>query len=708
MTTKIELFERDQIAGVFKGFTEGGLEFHADLVLPYKNSFQNSPMHGQFVLVQLETPDEAVLGRITSFSAEGKLSFGAGEEFNIRAMEEGRPVPEELRENYLRYKVNIRVLGVLRRNGDTALTFVPSIRRLPHVGSPIAFPSGDVLRALSGHNESASAVIGHFALGEYVYNGIEKAADEVWLQTLDPEVLVRFPIDGLVSRRSFVFARAGFGKSNLTKLLFSTLYRETPTVEKRKGSKVPVGTVIFDPDGEYFWPDDKGRPGLCDVPHLEDKAVVFTNRRSTSPFYQSFVAGGVKLDIRQLPPSDVIGIALSPEKQDQQNVRKLRGLGFDAWRRLVDLIHLDHNQTDLDAIGEIIGLEGDRQQQAEALAARANMTAIVKMLHDPGSRLIDHLIYGLRMGKLCVVDISQMRGTQGMILAGIILRTIFDHNQMQFTEAEPETIPTIAVVEEAQSVLDERSSASEPFIAWVKEGRKYDLGAMLITQQPGSISTDILSQGDNWFVFHLLSAADLMVLHKANAHYSEDLLGALLNEPIIGHCVYWSSASGKAYPLSTRILSFEQKYETRDPHYEMPAAPTFAAHLAESGVVAEPAENVGEPEGEGALGSEEDGSISHPEEEDQLAILGEQIATHIRANQRIFQGLQSPEGIAWGTLKAEIIKKLPRDTHNIDDRAYKMVPSIVDMLLGKQGEKWKTMKRNNSQGKPTTYICPIE
>ena len=28
------LFERNQIVGVFKGFTEGGLEFHADLVLP--------------------------------------------------------------------------------------------------------------------------------------------------------------------------------------------------------------------------------------------------------------------------------------------------------------------------------------------------------------------------------------------------------------------------------------------------------------------------------------------------------------------------------------------------------------------------------------------------------------------------------------------------------------------------------------------------
>ena len=57
---------------------------------------------------------------------------------------------------------------------------------------------------------------------------------------------------------------------------------------------MPVGTVIFDPDGEYFWPDDKGRPGLADVPELEDKLVVFTPRRSLSAFYQSFVAGGIR------------------------------------------------------------------------------------------------------------------------------------------------------------------------------------------------------------------------------------------------------------------------------------------------------------------------------------------------------------------------------------------------------------------------------
>ena len=45
-------------------------------------------------------------------------------------------------------------------------------------------------------------------------------------------------------------------------------------------------------------------------------------------------------------------------------------------------------------------------------------------------------------GKLCVIDISQMRGPQGLHLASIILNDIFAHNQDEFTEAEPRTIPT--------------------------------------------------------------------------------------------------------------------------------------------------------------------------------------------------------------------------------------------------------------------------
>jgi len=691
------MFARENQIGVFRGFREGGLEFHADLILPYKNEFQSIPMHGQFVLVQLETPEEAVLGRITSFSSEGKLSSGAGEEFNIRAMQEERPVPEDLREQYLKYRVNIRVLGVLRAGAKGGLTFVASHRRLPHVGSPVAFPSEDVLREVAGHNLEGAG-IGHFALGEYIYAHGTEAIDLLdWMQIKAPEVLIRFPVASLVSRRTFVFARAGFGKSNLTKLLFSKLYEETPTVEKGVGRQVPVGTVIFDPDGEYFWPDDRGRPGLCDVPALRDKLVVFTSRRNTSAFYQSFVAGGIRLDIRRLRPADVIAIGLGPDRQDQQNVRKLRGLGADRWAELVDLIDRNANQTAIEDIERLLDLE-HAQQGAEALAARANMTSIVRMLHDRRSQLMDMLLDALAAGKLCVVDVSQMREGQALILSGLILRRIFDRNQEEFTAAEPRTIPTIAVVEEAQTVLNDRATAAEPYISWVKEGRKYDLGAVLITQQPGSIPKEILSQGDNWFIFHLLSSSDLGNVRSANAHYSEDLLADLLNEPIEGQGVFWSSVGGKPYPVSIRILSFEKMYPVLDPDRSLPAEATFADELrarfeatlrraAEAQDAERQATGESNPEAGEPAAAREYQEPDEAEALDPLAAYEAAAVNALRTDGQMVARLRS-QGIAWGSLKAFLKDHLPESMDDRDEVAYHLVPRAMEEIIGSQEEAW--------------------
>jgi len=646
-------------------------------------------------------------------SSEGRLSSSSGEEFNIRAMRENRQVPEDLREQYLKYKVNIRVLGVLRNNTVGTLTFVPSHRRLPHVGSLVAFPSGEVLREIVGHNVKG-AEIGHFALGEYIYaersDTVEKAD---WMQIKAPEVLVKFPIESLVSRRSFIFARAGFGKSNLNKLLFSKLYETTPTVTKRAGREVPVGTVIFDPDGEYFWPDDKGRPGLCDVPALQDKLVVFTPRRNPSAFYQSFVAGGIKLDIRRLRPADVIGIALSPLRQEQQNVRKLRGLDKGRWERLVNLIDANGNQTDLNDVAEILGLEL-RMQEVEALAARGNMTAIVRMLHDKSSQLMDMLIEALSQGKLCVIDVSQMRGGQALVLSGLILRRIFDRNQAEFTAAEPKTIPTIAVIEEAQSVLNEHATAAEPYIAWVKEGRKYDLGAILVTQQPGSIPIEILSQGDNWFIFHLLSAADLRNVQSANAHFSDDLLSALLNEPIPGHGVLWSSVAGTPYPVSIRALSFEKMFPVRDPDYAMPAAETFARDLRDqfAGTLRETVSanrvrsNGHRISPNGSEGRKDDApQRDHPESEpvDVLAAMEEQAIERLRDNAMLVEGINH-DGIPWGALKAFFISALPPTLDDRDSIAYSLVPKALNRMFGPQHVGWRAFKRARADGSSITYV----
>jgi hypothetical protein len=698
----VKLFPKDKADGIFRGFSEGGLEFHADIVLPYNNDFQNAPMHGQFLVVQLETEDEAVLGRITSLSSEGRLTTSSGEDYAIRAVKEKRLIGEDLRDQYLKYRVNIRVLGVLRVVNDK-VEFAASHRRLPHVGSKVAFLTDELLREVAGHN-AEGADIGFFAMGEFVFAAGDKHLHvEPWMQVKSPAVIPKFAASNLVARRSFVFARAGFGKSNLVKLLFSNLYRDTP----KKGDR-PVGSLIFDPDGEYFWPDHEKRPGLCDVPQLRDKLVVFTGRQAPSDFYASFIAGSIKLDIRRLRPADVISIALSPEKQDQQNVRKLKQLSDGAWRELVDLVYRDGHQADEDQIKRLLGLKAD--QEAEMLAARANMNQIVRQLHDPSSQLIDKLLVALAEGKICVVDLSQMRGSGGLVLSGILLQKIFDHNQTEFTKKEAKTIPTIAVVEEAQSVLGQGSTGGEgPYVAWVKEGRKYNLGALLITQQPGSISNEILSQGDNWFIFHLLSSNDLVAVKRANAHFSDDILSSLLNEPIPGHGVYWSSVKGKSYPIPIRVMSFEAEYKAADPEYKAGPTKTYAttllqrfeqemAPLLPSAV---PAQQEAEAETEAEVGA------AAPEENPKVDVFVTSIEHAINRfcaeKQDIIDKVKKGGHTYYGVMLA-ILDFLPPSMADRERSAVNAVPAALDKAIGKGMWKKEPRPKRNKPGEFTQWV----
>lgn len=547
-----ELFSKSKLMGTFKGFSEKGFEFAAEIVAPYNAEMQDRPQLGQFLLIQLGTPEEASLGRITKFVPTGLLASAEGEDYINTMQEREQEVPEDLKKSKLKYRVQIKLLGAVKNvkdNNKEKVVFVPSQRRLPHLGAKVALPSDDVLKELCKLSEGDTD-LGDYVLGEFIYSG--KAQQELVMRNIVPELKVTFNINNLVSKRSVVFARAGYGKSNLIKFLIGELYRNgVPRTDRGK----QVGVLIFDADGEYFWPDFKGRPGLCDVEQLQEHLVVFTSRPAISPYYNSWKAGNVRIDIRDLPSRDVIGIAISSDRQNQQNVLKLKSLNSAKWRELVDLIYAHKLQSPESEIARIIG--DPNLNPAEIGAAKSNMNNVVNHLHDPNSQLLNGTIEALREGNCVVVDISMLSSTAGYNIAGILMRRIFNYNQEHFTGESP--IPVITVIEEAQSVLGRNLEESSPFVEWVKEGRKYDLGAILVTQQPGSMSPELLSQADNWFCFHLLSEGDAATLGKYNSHFSHDVLAHLISEPIQGNCYMWS-APKQPFVLPVRIRSFEELY----------------------------------------------------------------------------------------------------------------------------------------------------
>src|SRR6185437_461593 len=108
-------------------------------------------------------------------------------------------------------------------------------------------PSAAVLNELC-RLSGGSTDLGDYVLGEFVFCGAANEIEDPIFRPIDPKLTVTFNVRNLVSRRSVVFARAGYGKSNLLKFLIAELYRQEPKTEHG----LDVGTLIFDPDGEYF------------------------------------------------------------------------------------------------------------------------------------------------------------------------------------------------------------------------------------------------------------------------------------------------------------------------------------------------------------------------------------------------------------------------------------------------------------------------
>ena len=167
---------------------------------------------------------------------------------------------------------------------------------------------------------------------------------------------------------------------------------------------------------------------------LTERLVVFTDSERLARRTQSFVVDKVKLDIRQLSAPRVLGIALPADQQDQQNVTKLKSLVTERWTRLVDLIATHRYDVDPAEIRESAASSRTRRGRADQRDHRQH-GAGRRALHDPSSQMLRALKMALSDGKLCVVDISQLRGPHGLQLASIILGEIFEHNQEEFTKA---------------------------------------------------------------------------------------------------------------------------------------------------------------------------------------------------------------------------------------------------------------------------------
>lgn len=112
---------------------------------------------------------------------------------------------------------------------------------------------------------------------------------------------------------------------------------------------------------------------------------------------------------------------------------------------------------------------------------------------------------------ITILDLSGIPASILMDLIGVILRLLFD--ALFWARYLPEggrERPLLVVLEEAHTYLDSKSEGSASMAARriVKEGRKYGLGTMIVSQRPSEIDPTILSQCGTMFAMRLANAND--------------------------------------------------------------------------------------------------------------------------------------------------------------------------------------------------------
>ncbi len=154
--------------------------------------------------------------------------------------------------------------------------------------------------------------------------------------------------------------------------------------------------------------------------------------------------------------------------------------------------------------------------------------------------------------KLAILDLSGVPFEVLDITVGLITRFVYD--SMFWGRREPYTgkqRPLLLAFEEAHSYLgkNDKSSYSKSAVERVfKEGRKFGIGALVISQRPSEISETILSQIGTLIALRLTNSADQAII-KSSAPDNMNSLMDLLPSLRVGEAV----VTGEAIKIPSRI-----------------------------------------------------------------------------------------------------------------------------------------------------------
>lgn len=111
-----------------------------------------------------------------------------------------------------------------------------------------------------------------------------------------------------------------------------------------------------------------------------------------------------------------------------------------------------------------------------------------------------------------IVDLSGVPNEVAGVSSAVIARTLFNLKVWQTAE-ERKNDPVLLVCEEAHRYVPNRGeaqyeAAQDAIRRIAKEGRKYGIGLLLVSQRPSEVDATVLSQCNSWIILRITNDAD--------------------------------------------------------------------------------------------------------------------------------------------------------------------------------------------------------
>ncbi|HLI23755.1 MAG TPA: ATP-binding protein [Acidimicrobiales bacterium] len=367
-----------------------------------------------------------------------------------------------------------RCLGYLappERPGERRTTFRKP-KSLPTQFSRVVAPAPEDFEFLAGR--MGDLPVGRLRSGETVV-----------------EVTVGIPGSTLASHVG-VFATTGMGKSNLLRVLAGSVM----------ATNGRYGLLVIDPHGEY-------RGALRRHPWADAGLRIYAARHLPA-------TRTLRVSLAELSVDDLRTAYEWSRPQEEALYELERHYGGDglAW---------------MPAFAAVADIAGFREVELSGRVAlntlqvvhrRARrIVALPCVATDPALSAGGAVVADLLAGKVVLVDVSGLGSTEEVLIASYLTRRVLEHWQGAYLDDPDghERMPVVAVaLEEAQRVLaasKDRESNVFPRVA--REGRKFKVGLLAVTQQPKLLDDELLSQFNTFFILGLADDKDRNILRAA-------------------------------------------------------------------------------------------------------------------------------------------------------------------------------------------------